>query len=277
MRTAISRSETSGPDAVRPVRRSHWWREVLIIAVFYFLYSAVRDIRGDKPVSIDQATTNAHRIIRLERFLGVFHEEQIQHFFIHSREFIRLCDDYYGTVHFVAVVAVLVILFFRFPNRYRVYRNTLALTTLLALIGFYFFPVLPPRLLPRPYTFVDTLNTIGGIWSFKSGAVNDVSNQYAAMPSLHTAWSTWCAMAMVPVVRRWWVKVLLVLYPMVTVFVIVVTANHYFADAAGGLLVLGVSYLVARAFTPRLDAWYAAHYPRRPHRLPEDPGTPVPA
>ena len=76
----------------------------------------MRDVRGDRPVSIFQATTNAHRIIRLERCLGLFHEANIQHWFLHYRELIRLCDDYYGTVHFVAVVGVLVLLFFRFPS-----------------------------------------------------------------------------------------------------------------------------------------------------------------
>jgi hypothetical protein len=151
MRAAVSSPEIGGPVATRPVRRSHWWREVLIVAVFYGLYTAVRDIRGDKPVSVFQATTNAHRIISLERYLGLFHEANIQHWFLHNRELIRLCDDYYGTVHFFGSIAVMLILFFWFPYRYRLWRNTLALTTLIGLIGFSFFPLLPPRLLPPGY------------------------------------------------------------------------------------------------------------------------------
>ena len=50
---------------------------VLIIAIFYFAYTLVRDIRGDQPVSVFQATTNAHRIINLERHLGIFHEATV--------------------------------------------------------------------------------------------------------------------------------------------------------------------------------------------------------
>ena len=76
----------------------------------------MRDVRGDRPVSVFQATTNAHRIIRVERALGLFHEANIQHWFLHYRELIRLCDDYYGTIHFVAAVVVLGLLFFRFPS-----------------------------------------------------------------------------------------------------------------------------------------------------------------
>src|SRR5580693_1139740 len=156
-------------DITRPVQRSTWWREVLLIATFYGLYTMVRDVRGDRPVSVFQATTNAHRIIRVERALGLFHEANIQHWFLQYRELIRLCDDYYGTIHFVAAIAVLGLLFFRYPGRYRLWRNTLAIATGLALIGFSFFPLLPPRLLPPGYGFVDTLQVVGGLWNFSSG------------------------------------------------------------------------------------------------------------
>jgi len=73
-----------------------------------------------------------------------------------------------------------------------------------------------------------------------------VSNQYAAMPSLHIAWSTWCALVMWQLTRKRWARVLIVLYPVMTLFGIVVTANHYFLDAAGGLLTLGVGYVIGR-------------------------------
>ncbi len=257
MRSPEKSPEVSRFAVTRPVQRSHWWREVLIIATFYVLYTVVRDVRGDRPVSVFQATTNAHRIINLERRLGLFHEANIQHWFLQFRELIRLCDDYYGTVHFVAAVGVLALLFFRYPGRYRLWRNTLALATGLALIGFSFFPVLPPRLLPAGYHFVDTLRVVGGLWSFSSGPVNDVSNQYAAMPSLHTTWSAWCALAVLPLVRPLWGKILVILYPLATIFCIIVTANHYFADVIAGLLLLGFSYLLALALTSSVDRWHA--------------------
>jgi hypothetical protein len=69
------------------------------------------------------------------------------------------------------------------------------------------------------------------------------------MPSVHCAWALWCACALVPRVKRTWAKVLAVLYPISTVTVIVVTANHYFLDAVAGFFVLGVGYVLARVFT----------------------------
>jgi PAP2 superfamily len=254
MHQTAASTEAPEPPSV-PIQRSHWWREVLVLAVFYGLYTLVRDLRGDRPVSQLQAFTNARRVIRLERFFGVFHEQSVQHWFLHDRAFIRFCDDFYGTAHFVMVIVVLGLLFFKFPARYRLWRNTLALTTGLALIGFYFFPLMPPRMLPAQYHFVDTLKTFGGLWNFSSGAVNDVSNQYAAMPSLHTAWSAWCAVVIITLVRPWWGKALALLYPAFTIFCIVVTGNHYFADAAAGLLLLGVSYLLARTLTRTVDGF----------------------
>ena len=153
------------------------------------------------------------------------------------------------------------------PIGYRLWRNTLAFATGLALIGFSFFPVLPPRLLPPGYGFVDTLQVVGGLWNFSSGPVNDVSNQYAAMPSLHTAWSAWCALALIPLIRPWWGKVLVLLYPLATIFCIIVTANHYFADVTGGPRSCSACPTCWHVvLTVRLDRWYAtgrAHRGRR--------------
>jgi hypothetical protein len=240
-------------DIPRPVQRSRWWAEVLIIAVFYGAYTLVRDLRGDKPVSVFQAFTNARRIIHLERWLGIFHEQGIQHFFLPDRWLIRLCDDFYGTAHFIAPIFTLVLLFFWFPEQYREWRNALALVTGIALIGFYFFPLMPPRLLPPGYGFVDTLRVVGGLWDFSKGPVNDVSDQYAAMPSLHTSWSVWCACAWSAVIRPVWGKVAVFAYPAFTVFAIVVTANHYFVDAVAGLILLLASILIARPVTRAFD------------------------
>jgi len=50
-------------------------------------------------------------------------------------------------------------------------------------------------------------------------------------------------------IKPLWGKVVVYSYPLLTLFCIVVTANHYFLDAAGGALVLGAGYVVARAIT----------------------------
>jgi len=46
-----------------------------------------------------------------------------------------------------------------------------------------------------------------------------------------------------------WTRVLAIAYPFFTLVVIVITANHFILDAAGGLAVLGVGWVLANQFT----------------------------
>jgi hypothetical protein len=243
--------------------RLRWWREVLLILGFYGVYSVIRNQFGSagSPVtSHAEAFRNAREVIRVERAVGLFHEESIQQWFLGWRWFIQFWNLFYGTFHFVVTAGCIVWLFRRFPDTYVRWRTTLACTTALALIGFSLYPLLPPRLLPHSYGFVDTLKSYGGLWSFDSGAMSKVSNQYAAMPSLHFAWSSWCAFVLVPRVRSAWAKVLAVLYPALTLFAIVVTANHYWIDAVGGAVILAMGSVVGW--------WWASQGPGR-DMLPE--------
>jgi len=182
-------------------------------------------------------------VIDLEQALASYVEEAVQQEFLDDRWFIQFWNLFYGTFHFVVTAAGIVYLFTRAPWRYVRWRTTLAVTTALALIGFATFPLMPPRLLPATYGFVDTLRDYGGLWSFDSGAMQKVSNQYAAMPSLHFAWSTWCALVFIPSLRRPWAKALAAVYPVLTLFAIVVTANHFWIDAAGGAVILALGWL----------------------------------
>lgn len=237
MTTGVEQEEIPVAPSGRPLR---WWREVAFVVTFYGIYSVVRNQFGSASVSVAEAFRNARAVIRVERAVGLYHEETIQEWFLDDRWFIQFWNLFYGTFHFAVTAFCIVWCYRRFPHRYVRWRTTLAATTGLALFGFALFPLLPPRLLPHSYGFVDTLRTYGGLWSFDSGAMSKVSNQYAAMPSLHFAWSTWCAMVLVPGVRRTWLRVLAVSYPLLTLFAIIVTGNHYWLDALGGAVILSL-------------------------------------
>jgi hypothetical protein len=190
---------------------------------------------------------------------------------------IRLWNVYYGVFHFVVALTALIVLYRKAPLRYRLWRNTLAFTTLLALVGFATFSLMPPRLLDDPGIYggcqvyahqptsslpdaagdppcdrngyVDTIAVYGGWASFGSDEMAAVSNQYAAMPSMHIGWSTWCALVLAPLIRRRWLRALVIAYPLFTLFDIVVTANHYWIDGLGGLVCLGAGFLLAWLLT----------------------------
>ncbi len=246
-------SEPEDPADPRRPAGLRWWKEVLYIAAFYGVYSAIRNTQGSATVSAAHAFAHARNVIHVERGLGLFFEERVQEAFLGWRPFIQFWNLFYGTFHFVVTIVALVLLFRRFPARYPRWRNTLAATTGLALIGFATYPLMPPRLLPASYGFVDTLRVYGGLWSFESGPVAQVSNQYAAMPSLHFAWSAWSALVLVPALRPLWAKVLAAAYPVLTLFAIVVTANHFVLDAAGGVLVLAGGVVIGFPLAARIE------------------------
>jgi hypothetical protein len=265
--------QVADPDSELPERqhRLFWWKEALIVLVFYLVYSWTRNLFGSNQIAADgvpeQAFANAETIIRWELALGLYHEQSIQEAFLPYRWFIQLWNTYYGTAHFFVTIVVFGVLFWKRPAVFAQWRNTLAAMTALAIVGFAFFPLMPPRLLDEPcpaqvpadevsfggkcipsdlrgddgtFGFVDTLAEYGGPWSFDSKGMAAISNQYAAMPSLHIGWSTWCAIAMWPLLRRRWAKVAWLLYPMATLFCIIVTANHYWLDGVGGLVVFAL-------------------------------------
>jgi hypothetical protein len=238
------------PRSARP-RRLRWWREVLYILAFYFVYSVIRNTQGSASVSVAHALGHARDLIHLERVLGLYHERWVQQQFLPQRGFMEFWNLFYGTFHFVITVVALIMLFRRFPHRYPLWRNALAITTAVALVGFAFYPLMPPRLLPASYGFVDTLKVFGSLWSFDSGTMHKISNQYAAMPSLHFAWATWSTVVLAPMVKRSWARALVFAYPAATLFAIVVTANHYFLDAVAGAVIFGIGALGAAVVTRR--------------------------
>ncbi len=204
----------------------------------FICYQVFERLRGVIPEPAVSPFHHALQVVRLERALGLFREAALQQWFLSSHPAIQFLDLYYGTVHFVMPVVALVILWKCNRGRYAFMRNSAGFMLVLAFAGFALWPLAPPRLLPASYHFVDTPATIGGMGPLDRGNLKD-DNQVAAMPSLHIGWSTWCAVALLPVLRRRWTKALVVVYPFVTLLTVMVTANHYWLDGVGGLAVLG--------------------------------------
>lgn len=258
-----------------------WWVEVGLTLAFYVIYSAIRNQFGSAlGESVQQESfRNAERIIDLEKAMGLYFEEWVHNTFLDWDWFIVFWNVFYGTFHFAVTLGAMVLLFLRYPRRYTFMRSTLAATTSVALIGFAFFPLMPPRLLSNcdsrfgacepGHDYVDTLVDPGGLWSFESGTMESISNQYAAMPSLHVAWAIWCTVALYPVLQRRWSRWAIVAYPVLTLFAIVVTANHYWIDAVGGVVALVIGLKVAPRLTrllPGPAGTLSSDVARRPER-----------
>ena len=131
-----------------------WWKEVLIFGVFYSVYTLIRNQFGSTLVQglsvPNHAFTNAIRVIRFERWIGLYHEETLQDWVLPHVWLIKTMNVFYGTAHFFVTLGVFIALYKLRPSVFGQWRNTLAVMTALAIIGFSFFPLMPPRLLDAP-------------------------------------------------------------------------------------------------------------------------------
>jgi hypothetical protein len=248
----VATGDTTGASGDQAAaKRPRFYLEILLIALCYSAYSLVRNL---VPTTHTSALRLGRQILHLEGVLYIDPERSINRVFDQVHWIGVVGNYYYSTLHFVVTPVVLGWLYVRHQDRYVFYRRLIFATTVLALVGFYLFPLAPPRMLPG---FVDTVLSFHTEGLYASGAspIGSVSNQYAAMPSLHTGWSLWCAIAIADVARRRWVKIVAFCYPAATILVILGTANHYLLDAVGGAVTLGAGYLAVRGvrvLIPRL-------------------------
>lgn len=228
----------------RTPRRPRLWFEILLIGVSYWVYSLVRNA---VPEQRGEALRNADWIWRVEGDLGIAVEQSVNHAVNSVTWLIVGMNYYYATLHFIVTLGVLVWLYRSHPGRYAATRLVLFATTAVALVGYYFVPLAPPRLMNGGH-FVDTV-VVHQTWgSMASGDLKNMSNQYAAMPSMHIGWSLWCGLTIFALAKLPWVRILGLLYPAMTLLVIVSTANHFWLDAVGGMLCLSFGFMVSRVW-----------------------------
>ncbi|MEU6576963.1 phosphatase PAP2 family protein [Streptomyces sp. NPDC046805] len=241
----------SGPLQLRHLRtprRPRLWFEILLVAVSYWTYSLIRNA---VPEQKGEALRNADWVWTVEHQLGVAAEQYVNHAANSVTWLIVSMNYYYATLHFVVTLGVLVWLYRWHPGRYAATRLVLFATTGVALVGYYLFPLAPPRLM-NGGRFVDTVAVHHTWGSMASGDLKHMSNQYAAMPSMHIGWSLWCGLTIFALASVPWVRVLGLLYPATTLLVIVATANHFWLDAVGGGLCLGFGFAVAGVWYGRV-------------------------
>ncbi|GGU87481.1 inositol phosphorylceramide synthase [Streptomyces litmocidini] len=229
------------------MRKPRRWAELTLIAVVYAAYSGGRLLaRGDEA----SAVAHGLAVLRFEEGLGIDAEHPLNRWFTDVPALGVPADFAYASLHYLVTPAVLVWLFRRRPAHYRAARTWLMLSTLLGLAGFTLLPTCPPRLLDAAHGFTDTMAHFSayGWWGDEASAprgLGGLTNQYAAMPSLHVGWALWCGTMLWRHGRAPLTKALGVAYPLVTALVVMGTANHYLLDAVAGAAVMGAGLLLA--------------------------------
>jgi len=228
-------------------------RELALVGGTYGVYTLTRNTL---PSHVARARSNALDLYHVEQQLHVDVEHATNGLFAAQvPRLIAVVANYaYSVPHLAVTVAVLAWLYVARPAVYRRARSVLVTTTLLALVGFWLFPVAPPRFFPN-LGFVDTVVRDRTWGSWGNGTMNEISNQYAAMPSLHVSWSIWVAALVILCSHRWWVRVLAAGYPLLVTAVVLGTANHWILDAVAGVAAVALAVAICAMLSGIRRLW----------------------
>jgi membrane-associated phospholipid phosphatase len=202
------------------------------------------------------ALQHAADIVRVERDLGIFVERDLQRWAVSAPGFVMDVAKwvYQNCQRLVTWCFVVWVYVWRNPA-YTGIRNRIIVLDVLGLLGYWLYPTAPPRLTPG-FGFVDTLDPTHQ--NLRSSLFGSLTNLYAAVPSLHTAYAILLGITGVRVGRHLVTRIAWALWPVLVVFSTVVTANHWLLDAAAGAVVLGIAWVISSAAERR---W---RWPRRP-------------
>jgi hypothetical protein len=256
-------TETPSTGAVPPTRL-RWWTELPLLFLVYGCYSAGRLlVRGDVASAVDHGLA----ILRIENTLHINAENPLNRLFTREPWLGVPADFWYASLHYLITPAILIWLFRARSEHYRRARTWLMTSTFIGLIGFTLLPTCPPRLLAAGHGFVDTMAHYSsyGWWGGDASAprgLGGMTNQYAAMPSLHVGWALWCGVMLWRHSGTRVAKILAVAYPLGTALVVMGTANHYLLDAVAGVAVMGLGHLLAPRVMRVLDRVRTRLFPR---------------
>lgn len=220
-----------------------WTRELTIMFALYSLWQLAGDLSVGQPGG---AIGRGRSIAKVESWFHLPSEASVQRLVIGDHELVRLMNYYYAGFHIAITGTCLVWVFARHRDRYPPVRNVLALATgaslLIALI-----PVAPPRLVPG-LGIVDAGRLIGP--TVYPPTVRPGLDQLSAMPSVHVGWAVVVAGAVIYTLRSPW-RWFAVAYPACTTWIVVVTGNHFWADAIVELAICALALLAVRMWMSR--------------------------
>ncbi len=221
-------------------------RQVVYLVVLYLVYLSTRI---HSTGAVDEALRNARDVAEWERGSGWLVEKTAQELVTGSAALAVTFNLLYVLPHFLAVLGFLWWAYHHRPAAYPFARNVFYLSSLASFVIFVVFPVAPPSAVPE-LGIINTMAVYGPI-SYEMGA-DPFRNAVAAMPSVHIVYAAIAGVGLAILAKPWWMRTLAILYIPLSIFVIVVTGNHFLADAAGAALPLTaaapVAWLIQRAF-----------------------------
>lgn len=211
-------------------------------------------VRGLTESGVDRAATNGERLVRLEKWLGIYHEAAIQELAASHSWLVNLANWVYIWGHWPVIIAVGTWLLLASPPEYRKLRNSFLISGSIGLVVFATFPVSPPRLLE--IGLIDTVTDRSVAYRVLQPPA--FVNQYAAMPSLHFGWDLLVGIVLVRHAPSRWTRAVGVALPVAMAWAVVATANHFLLDGlvGGALALLGLA--IASRAAAQLDSAQAS-------------------
>lgn len=224
------------------------WIELALIVWLGWVYDMIANLA---PLRNALAQHDARSIMDAEKWLHLDPEAAMDHWMAHQHTLAVWVANYYDNAHFVITIGALVVIWWKWPDRYRPLRNSLVLLNVFGMVVYWFVPTAPPRLFD-PARFYDVVATTHAFGSWHSGTLATAANELAAMPSLHIAWACWSALAIWRVLpRRGWAH-LVWLYPAATAVAVMATGNHFLMDVLAG----AADFAVATWIADHVQGWW---------------------
>ena len=228
-----------------------WAHLCFQIVIWLGFYVAYQLVRGHADQNVTKAFTDGRWIIATEERLHTLVEPSFQRIVENHNILIDLTTYTYWLSQFAVVGIALLWVYFRRHESFFDFRNTLVAANLLGLLGYLLVPTAPPRFFPSD-GFTDTFALHSRV-NQGSGFLFDVTNQYAAMPSLHSMDAIIVGLTMAYLCRNWLAKAVWLLWAPWVWFTVMATGNHYWLDVAVGVALAGIvgtvvhrRFLVAR-------------------------------
>jgi PAP2 superfamily len=226
-------------------------QEIALVASLYAIWRLARTLPLAKT---EGAIERARQLDRLQHWLHFPTELSLQHFVVQHDWLARSTNAYYAIVHVPALIVFLVWLFVRHRDAYPRWRNCLAIVTAFCLI-IRFIRVAPPRFL-ADLGYVDLATRFG--LSLYGPVGTGVSDQFAAMPSIHVAWAAVVSFGIVATSTSRW-RWLFMLHLVLTMAVVSATGNHWWLDGIVAIVLLGLALLIDRGVRQAAGRRRAGH------------------
>jgi membrane-associated phospholipid phosphatase len=213
-------------------------RELGLIALAAAAYIGIRAVTEGRTGVAEQ---NGQELVRLQEALGLAWESSLQSLVLGREWLVALSNWVYIYGHWPVIAAVALILFLTRRDRYRLLRNAVFVSGAVGFLFFALFPVAPPRLLDLG--LVDTVAEQSA--AYRTLQPPELTNQYAAMPSLHFGWNLLIGIVVYGTTRRLLLRLFALATPAAMAFAVVATANHFVLDVLVGALVVLIGLAVA--------------------------------